>query len=52
MKGIKKRLKERTTLDGAALVAMGVMVLFMQPFAKIAAGVAIAYGAYTIIMKG
>lgn len=52
MKWIRKRLKERTTLDGAALIAMGVLVLFMQPFAKIGAGVAIAYGAWTIIKKG
>lgn len=52
MNWIKDRLKERTTLDGAALMAMGVMVLFMQPFAKIAAGVAIVYGAWTIYKKG
>lgn len=45
---IKSRLKERTTLDGVALVALGLMVLFLTPIAKIAAGIAIAYGAWTI----
>ena len=48
MDWIKNRMKERTTWDGAALVALGVMVLFLTPLAKIAAGLAIAYGAWTI----
>ncbi len=48
MAWIKNRMKERTTWDGAALVALGVMVLFLTPLAKIAAGLAIAYGAWTI----
>ena len=48
MAWIKKRMKERTTWDGAALVALGVMVLFLTPLAKIAAGLAIAYGVWTI----
>lgn len=52
MKWITKRLKERTTLDGASLIALGVLVLFAQPFAKIAAGAAIVYGAWTMIKKG
>ena len=45
---IDSRKKERTTWDGCILVAIGLMVLFMAPLAKIAAGVAIAYGAWTI----
>jgi hypothetical protein len=45
---IKNRLKERTTWDGAGLVVLGLLVLFMAPLAKIAAGVAIAWGAFTI----
>jgi len=45
---IDKRIKERTTWDGALLVALGFMVLFLAPLAKIAAGIAIAYGAWTI----
>tara|TARA_X000001382_G_scaffold85888_1_gene60975 strand:- start:9 stop:191 length:183 start_codon:yes stop_codon:yes gene_type:complete len=45
---IDSRRKERTTWDGAMLVAVGLMILFMAPLAKIAAGIAIAYGAWTI----
>jgi hypothetical protein len=45
---IDSRRKERTTWDGCMLVAIGLMVLFMAPLAKIAAGCAIAYGAWTI----
>lgn len=48
MNWIKNRLKERSTLDGGALVALGLLVLFMAPLAKIAAGLAIAWGAWTI----
>ena len=40
--------KERTSWDGAILVALGLMVLFLAPLAKIAAGIAIAYGIWTI----
>ena len=45
---VKTRINERTSWDGAALIALGVLVLFMAPLAKIAAGVAILYGAWTI----
>jgi hypothetical protein len=48
MNWIKNRLKERTSLDGAALMVLGCLVLFMAPLAKIAAGVAIVYGAWTL----
>ena len=41
---ITERIKERTSLDGAILIALGLMILFLAPLAKIAAGVAIAYG--------
>ena len=47
-KWIDARMKERTSWDGAALVILGLMVLFLAPLAKIAAGLAIAYGAWTI----
>jgi len=47
-KWINARVRERTTLDGAFLIALGLMVLFLAPLAKIAAGIAIAYGAWTI----
>jgi|TARA_B100000497_G_C7498746_1_gene304699 hypothetical protein len=45
---IKNRLDERTSWDGAMLVAVGVIVLIAGPFAKLAAYAAIAYGAWTI----
>jgi hypothetical protein len=48
MNWIKNRLKERTTGDGVGLVGLGMLVLFMAPLAKIAAGIAIAWGAWTI----
>ena len=50
-KWLNTRMKERTSWDGAALVALGIMVLFIAPLAKIAAGIAIAYGAWTIWKK-
>ena len=45
---IDSRIKERTSWDGAALILLGALVLFMAPIAKIAAGAAILYGAWTI----
>ena len=48
---IQSRMKERTSWDGAALIALGLMELFLAPLAKIAAGLAIAYGAWTIWKK-
>ena len=48
---ITSRLEERTSLDGAILIAIGVIILIAGPFAKIAAYGAIAYGAWTIWKK-
>ena len=45
---IKGRISERTSWDGAVCVALGLMILFMAPLAKIAAGLAIAWGLWTI----
>lgn len=45
---VKNRVEERTSWDGAALVAVGVIILIAGPFAKIAAYAAIAYGVWTI----
>ncbi len=50
-KFITSRLEERTSLDGAILIALGVLILIAGPFAKIAAYGAIAYGAWTIWKK-
>ena len=51
-KWLNARMQERTSWDGAALIVLGLMVLFLAPLAKIAAGLAIAYGAWTIWQKG
>tara|TARA_Y100000004_G_scaffold20956_3_gene21357 strand:- start:1085 stop:1246 length:162 start_codon:yes stop_codon:yes gene_type:complete len=45
---IKNRISERTTWDGAVCIALGLLVLFLTPLAKVAAGVAIAWGLWTI----
>ena len=45
---IKGRIGERTSWDGAVGIALGLMILFMAPLAKIAAGLAIALGLWTI----
>ena len=45
---INNRIKERTSMDGAVCIALGLMILFLSPLAKIAAGLAIAYGIWTI----
>ena len=50
-KFITSRLDERTSWDGAALIALGIVVLIAGPFAKLAAYAAIAYGAWTIWKK-
>lgn len=45
---IKNRLKERTSWDGAALIAVGVITLMFDGLITWAAYTAIAYGAWTI----
>ena len=45
---IKNRMKDRTSWDGAVCIGLGLMILFLTPIAKIAAGLAIAYGVWTI----
>ena len=46
---VMDRKEERTSLDGIALIAMGVIALFFTPLVKFAAYGAIIYGAYTLI---
>jgi hypothetical protein len=48
---IKKRLEERTTLDGAVLIGAGIAFLIFKPIASLVAYGAIAYGAWTIWKK-
>ena len=49
---IKGRMKEKRSMGGVALIAIGVVVLIAGPFAQIAAYGAIAYGVYQIMTKG
>mgnify|MGYP001410523591 CR=1 FL=1 len=46
---VSDRKHERTSLDGAVLIAMGVIALFFTPLVQFAAYGAIIYGAYTLI---
>jgi len=53
MQWFKDRLSERTTLDGTVMVVGGLVLLLLPAtVVKIVAGCALAYGAYTLIMKG
>ena len=45
---VSDRFTERTSWDGAALIAQGIVVLIAKPLAGILAYAAIAYGAWTI----
>ena len=45
---IKNRVGERTYWDSAVCIGQGLMIIFMAPLAKIAAGIAIAWGIWTI----
>ena len=46
---IKDRFFERTSWDGGAMIAVGLVVLFLAPFAKYAAMGAIAWGVLTLL---
>ena len=46
---IKDRVMERTSWDGGAMIAVGLVVLFLGPFAKYAAMAAIACGVLTML---
>jgi|TARA_B100001094_G_scaffold328108_1_gene387749 hypothetical protein len=48
MSWVKARVSERTSWDGAILVVLGVLVIFMNPLAKLLAWVALLWGAWTI----
>ena len=45
---IKDRMREMTSWNGAAMIVVGLIVLFATPLAKWAAYAAILYGAYSI----
>ena len=46
---VKARLAARTSWDGAALVAMGVVALMFQPVVHIAAYAAIVWGLWAVL---
>lgn len=48
---IKARIAERTTWDGAGLITMGLLAIFAANLAKVAGGIAVAYGIWTIYKK-
>lgn len=48
---VMDRLKERTSWDGAILIAAGGSFILLGPLAEIAAYVAIVYGAWTLWKK-
>lgn len=50
-KWIVDRLRERTSLDGAVLIGVGITFLIFKPIASLVAYGAIAYGAWTIWKK-
>ena len=45
---VKARVSERTSWEGTVLIALGLLVVLMNPLAKILAWVAILWGAWTI----
>lgn len=48
---ILMRLKERTSWDGAIMIAAGVAYIVLGPLADVAAYIAIVYGVWTIWKK-
>ena len=51
MEYFKKIVGERASLDGTVLIAVGVVCVLFAPLVKWAAYAAIAYGAWTLLMK-
>ncbi len=51
MNFVTDRLKELTSLHGGVLIAVGAVILFASPLAKIVAWAAIVYGVWAILKK-
>mgnify|MGYP001212369172 FL=1 len=51
MDWIKNRIAERTTWDGVSLMAIGLIFLFLSPWAHYAAYAAIGWGFWTMVTK-
>jgi len=48
---VKSRFMERSSWDGATIIGVSLVVLFLGPFAKWACYAGLIYGACTLIMK-
>ena len=46
---IKARLGERTSWDGAVIIAVSLLVIIAAPIIKLLAWPALAYGIYTLV---
>ena len=51
-KWIEQRLAERSTIDGALMIAAVAAIIIFSPLTKLIAYGAIAYGAWTIWRNG
>ena len=49
MSWIKKRVRERTSLDGISLILISGLVLIAAPIVNLLAWPALAYGIYTLV---
>ena len=48
---VKSRIAERTSWDGATIIAISVLVLVAAPIVKLLAWPALAYGIYTLLKE-
>ena len=51
MSWLKARIGERTSWDGATIIAISVLVLMAAPIVKLLAWPALAYGIYTLLKE-
>ena len=51
MSWIKKRMWERTSLDGVSLILIAGLVLIAAPIVNLLAWPALAYGIYTLVKR-
>ena len=51
MSWVKARIGERTSWDGATIIAISVLVLVAAPIVKLLAWPALAYGIFTLLKE-